>query len=260
MSAEGYTVEIFSLLTTTFMSVIVASGFIIGSLFSNYVEYSSKIKGDFAAFAGGIFFAAIAFSLVDEAIKQDSFVTMLVGFIVGTVIYSIANHHLRKRSKYKSSENNQISSNNRNKNGTSQAILVGTILDSVPETLFIGVIIGLNIQGLMGAVVALFLGNLTATLNGAKIMLEEGKTKSKILKKWLLDFTIVAAAGPIGYFLVKPLSGEHFSIMIGFAAGILMIFISRELIPQAFREDSGYKTDVSIVLGFLIGMTLFEML
>ena len=111
----------------------------------------------------------------------------------------------------------------------------------------------------MGAVVALFLGNLTATLNGAKIMLEEGQTKSKILKEWILDFTIVAAAGPIGYFLVKPLSGEHFSIMIGFAAGILMIFISRELIPQAFKEDSGYKTDVSIVLGFLIGLTLFEM-
>jgi hypothetical protein len=179
MSAEGYTVEMFSLLTTTFMSVIVASGFIIGSLFSNYFEYSSKIKADFAAFAGGIFFPAIAFSLVDEAIKQDSFVTIIIGFILGTVIYSIANHHLRKRSKYKLPNNNNILSNNRKKNGSSQVILVGTILDSIPETLFIGVIIGLNIHGLIGAVVALFLGNLTATLNGAKIMLEEGKTKSK---------------------------------------------------------------------------------
>ena len=118
----------------------------------------------------------------------------------------------------------------------------------------------MNLHGLIGAVIALFLGNLTATLNGAKIMLEEGKTKSKIFKEWLLDFVIVSAAGPIGYFLVKPLSGELFSIIIGLAAGTLMIFITRELIPQAFKEDSGYKSDLSIVIGFIIGLILFEKL
>lgn len=118
----------------------------------------------------------------------------------------------------------------------------------------------MNLHGLIGAVIALFLGNLTATLNGAKIMLEKGQTKSKIFKEWLLDFVIVSAAGPIGYFLVKPLSGEHFSVIIGFAAGTLMIFISRELLPQAFKEDTGYKSDISVVLGFLIGLLLFEKL
>jgi zinc transporter, ZIP family len=265
MSIEGNPLAISPVFTTAFMSIIVASAFIIGSLVSNYVRYSSKIKGDFAAFAGGIFFAAIAFSLISESIKQHNFFTMLIGFITGAVIYSYANHRLRKRSKYKqqqsSKKNNEYirgSTDKQNKNGSSQTVIVGTILDSIPETLFVGVIIAMNIHGLIGAVIALFLGNLTATLNGAKIMLEEGKTKSKIFKEWMLDFVIVAAAGPIGYFLVKPLSGEHFSIIIGFAAGTLMVFIARELIPQAFKEDSGYKSDISVVLGFLIGLTLFE--
>lgn len=265
MSIEGNPLAISPVFTTTFMSIIVASAFIFGSLISNYIRYSSKIKGDFAAFAGGIFFAAIAFSLIDESIKQHNFFTMIIGFIAGAVIYSYSNHRLRKRSKYKQqsskkSDNIQGAINKKNKNGSSQTVIVGTILDSIPETLFVGVIIAMNIHGLIGAVIALFLGNLTATLNGAKIMLEEGKTKSKIFKEWMLDFVIVAVAGPIGYFLVKPLSGEHFSIIIGFAAGTLMIFIARELIPQAFKEDSGYKSDISIVLGFLIGLTLFEKL
>lgn len=39
-----------------------------------------------------------------------------------------------------------------------------------------------------------------------------------------------------------------------------MIFISRELLPQAFKEDTGYKSDISVVLGFLIGLILFEKL
>lgn len=269
MSTEGNSLEMFPILTITFMSIAVASAFIIGSLISNYIKYSSKIKGDFAAFAGGIFFAAIAFSLIDESIKQHNFFTMITGFIIGSVIYSILNHRVRKRSKYKQSSktnknnninNIQISSSKRKQNGSSQTVIVGTILDSISETLFVGVIIAMNIHGLIGAVIALFLGNLAATLNGAKIMLEEGKNKSKIFKEWLLDFVIVAAAGQIGYFLVKPLSGEHFSIIIGFAAGTLMIFIARELIPQAFKEDSGYKSDISVVIGFLIGLILFEKL
>ena len=266
MSTEDNTLALSPVFTTAFMSIIIASAFIIGALVSNYVKYSSKIKGDFAAFAGGIFFAAIAFSLIAESIKQHNFFTMLIGFISGAVIYSLANHRLRKRSKYKqqspkkNNNNNQWSSSKKKQNGSSQTVIVGTILDSIPETLFVGVIIAMHIHGLIGAVIALFLGNLTATLNGAKIMLEEGKTKSKIFKEWILDFVIVAAAGPIGYFLVKPLSGEHFSIIIGFAAGTLMIFIARELIPQAFKEDSGYKSDISVVLGFLLGLTLFEKL
>jgi zinc transporter, ZIP family len=271
VNTMGNTLEMFPLFTTAFMSIVVASAFIIGSLISNYIKYSSKIKGDIAAFAGGIFFAAIAFSLIDESIKQHNFFTMMIGFILGTMIYSIVNHRLRKKSKYKeqssnTNKNNDIdknetsSSNTRKKNGSSQTVIVGTILDSIPETLFVGVIIAMEIHGLIGAVIALFLGNLTATLNGAKIMLEEGKTKSKILKEWLLDFVIVASAGPIGYFLVKPLSGEHFSIIIGVATGTLMIFITRELIPQAFKEDSGYKSDISVVMGFIIGLILFERL
>ena len=196
---------------------------------------------------------------------------MTIGFIAGIVIYSIVNHRIRNRSKYKEqsskmnknnkdSSNIQVSSSKRKQNGSSQIVIVGTILDSIPETLFVGVIMAMNLHGLIGAVIALFLGNLTATLNGAKIMLEKGQIKSKIFKEWLLDFVIISAAGPIGYFLVKPLSREHFSVIIGFAAGTLMIFISRELLPQAFKEDTGYKSDISVVLGFLTGLILFEKL
>ncbi len=50
------------------------------------------------------------------------------------------------------------------------------------------------------------------------------------------------------------------SIIMGFAAGTLMIFVSRELIPQAYKEDSGYVVDVSIVTGFLVGFVLFHFL
>lgn len=255
------------------VGVFVASAFIIGSLVAIYVKYSPKIKGDFAAFGAGVFLAAIAFSLIDEALKQANVPTMIFGFALGAAVYSITNHYIRKKSKYKKekqSENrdNRNKGNDYNKkekggdnqDGSSQNVIVGTILDSIPETLFVGVIIAMQLHGLIGAAIALFLGNLGATLNGAKLMIEQGQSKPKVIRQWVTDFAVVAAAGPVGYYLVKPLSGEHMSIIMGFAAGTLMIFVSRELIPQAYKEDSGYVVDVSIVTGFLVGFVLFHFL
>jgi zinc transporter ZupT len=38
----------------------------------------------------------------------------------------------------------------------------------------------------------------------------------------------------------------------------LMIFISRELIPEAYRENNGYAIDISLVVGFLTTVLLFN--
>lgn len=267
--------ESLPLLNSLTMSIFVASAFIIGSLVAIKIKYSPKIKGDFAAIAAGTFFGAIAFSLINESLKIANINTMILGFILGAAVYSIVNHYIRKRSKYKTSSfrirNKEKNRNNDNDNtkaynndskqgGTSTNIIIGTILDSIPETLFIGVIIAMQLHGLIGAVITLFLGNFAATLSGAKLMVEKGISKSKIIKEWTGDFALVAAAGPIGYYLVKPLSVEYLSIIIGFAAGTLMIFISRELIPQAYKEDTGYLIDISLVSGFLIAFLLFHYL
>ncbi len=269
MTTEIFGWGIASITHSAIISTIIASAFIIGSIIAVKIKYSSNKKGDFAAFAAGIFFAAISFSLITESTKLGHIGTMILGFISGAAVYSIANRYIRKRSKYKKiqhSERDKKEDINENKqeiqsnsqDGSGQSIIVGTILDSVPETLFVGVIIAMHLHGLIGVVIALFLGNLAATLNGAKLMVEQGLSKSKIIKEWLGDFVLVAAAGPIGYYLVNQLSTEYLSIIVGFAAGTLMIFISRELIPEAYRENNGYAIDISLVVGFLTTFLLFN--
>ncbi|MDQ2684778.1 MAG: hypothetical protein M3Y25_02910, partial [Thermoproteota archaeon] len=254
---------------STVISITIASSFIIGSILAIKIKYSRKIKGDFTAFAAGIFFAAIAFSLITESTKMAHSGTMILGFIAGAAVYSLTNRYLRRKSKYKRIQNHknnkredhfdkdkqEVRSNNQE--GSSQNVIVGTILDSIPETLFIGVIIAMQLHGLVGTAIALFLGNLAATLNGAKLMVEQGLPKSEIIKEWLGDFALVATAGPVGFYLVTLLSPEHLSIIIGFAAGTLIIFVSRELIPEAYRENNGNAIDVSLVAGFLITFMLF---
>ena len=137
--------------------------------------------------------------------------------------------------------------------------IIATILDSVPETLFVGIIAALASPGLFPAIIILFLGNLATTLEGAKIMHNQGIPKKMILRDWLVDFFIVALAAPIGFFLAKG-AQSVVATVLSFAAGTLIVFVAGELIARAYRESKGHAEDLSISIGFIIGVILLFVL
>lgn len=278
------------LFSSILMSIIVAIAFPIGAILPIISRrFPEELKGNVAAIAAGAYFATIAFSLVGEAIKEGTFGSMAIGFIIGAVIFSIAHpivkrdlklSHLlhpnkskeedekekeKNKKETKKSKNDNSNSNNKGENNgkggssssSSEMNIVGTILDSVPENIFVGAIIALQIPGLIAAVLALFVGNLTATIDGAERMVSQGMRKSKIFKKWTINFLIVAPAGPIGLYLVKPLSDDIVSMIVGFAAGTLMAFITEDLIPKAYKEIK-WHIGLSTTLGFLLVLAFFH--
>ena len=242
--------EILEILNTLLLSMIVSSAFLIGAILSIFIKYPERIRADLAALSAGIFFSTISFSLIDEALREGSFVSMVVGFIIGAIVFSVINRILQNRSNSKT-KNRDISS--------SKTVIIGTFLDSFPESIFIGVIIALNLQGLMAAVLALFIGNVTATMEGAKRMVDVSKSKSYVLKPWFYIFVIVTIGGPLGWYLEKPLNPEQLSMIISFAAGALMAFITEELIPQAYKRVE-LHIGLSASFGFIIALALFHYL
>ena len=242
--------EILEISNTLLLSIFVSSAFIIGAILSIFIHYPERIRADLAALSAGIFFSTISYSLIDDALREGSFITMAVGFIIGAVVFSVINRILQKsNSKIKSNKN--INS--------SKIVIIGTFLDSFPESIFLGVIIALNLQGLMAAVLALFIGNITATMEGAKRMVDESEHKLTIIKQWFYVFVIVTIGGPLGWYLEKPLNPEQLSMVISFAAGALMAFITEELIPQAYKRVE-LHIGLSASFGFIIALALFHYL
>ena len=267
---------------TFLMTLTVASSFILGALISLHIRYPSRLKGDIAAFSAGIFLSTVSFILIDESIGVGSFTTMAIGFALGAITFSLSNKFLKKEfpliqdsirsvkneiadeKKPKESKNgNQIEKEVIQTKkigwGYGNSVIVGKLMDSLPKALFIGVIVALDLRGLLAAVTALFIGNITATIEGARRMSEEGKTRNQILKRWMYVSISVAVAGPIGYFLARPLSNEYLSIIIGFAAGDLIAFIVEDIIPEAYKKNE-WHTGISAALGFLVGITIFHFL
>jgi zinc transporter, ZIP family len=147
----------------------------------------------------------------------------------------------------------------RKNKSSANTVLIGKLMDSLPKALFIGVIVALDLKGLVAAVITLFLGNLTATMEGARRMRDEGQSVKIILERWGLVAVVVAIAGPVGFYLAKPLPNEYLSILIGFAAGDLVAFIIEDLIPEAYKKVE-WHTGISGASGFLLAFSVFYFL
>jgi zinc transporter ZupT len=266
------------------LGILVASAFPIGALVAVSRKFPRRVKGNLAAIAAGIYFSTLAFSLIEEAIKVSSFPAMAAGFAIGAVSFSIAHPVVKERKKLtkmlssspqkkeeKTDDEDNNKSRSRNENNekhqqqqsssssSGEMNIVGTVLDSLPENLFLGAILALNLSGLLATSIALFLGNLTATMDGAQRMFEKGMQRSKILKRWIADFLIVAPAGVIGLYLVKPLGEAGVGGIIGFAAGALLVFVTVDLIPKAYSEEN-WHIGLSTALGLIAVLAIFHYL
>src|SRR5450756_1044972 len=238
------------LLETILSGIMVAVAFPIGALIAIYIPYSASKRVLFAAFGAGTFFAAIML-LTQQALVLGNVWDLILGFSLGAATFGLAQHIIRHSSKGDEKERKR-----KQEKSEGKLSIIGTVLDCVPETLFVGIIAFLRQPGLYAAVVVLFLGNLATTLEGAKIMHKQGMGKKQILRGWIADFFIVALAAPIGYFLAQAAINDVIAIVLSFAAGTLIVFIAGELIARAYRESTGHSEDLSISAGFLIGVIL----
>jgi ZIP family zinc transporter len=235
--------------------LVIAIAFPIGALIAIFVNYPSRTEADIVAFGAGIFFAAIAFSLVDESVKEGNVSTMIIGFVVGAVTFSILNHYLKR---LKTDQYKRLGENETNGASAKMAV-VGLLLDSIPEAIFVGILIAIGHGGVAGAVSALFLGNLATTMEGAKRMSQSGISVSRIMFRWSFVLLVVALSAPLGFYLVKLVTKDEISIILGFAAGILIAFIAEDLLPEAYKK-ANFHIGLSTTFGFLLGYILFHFL
>jgi hypothetical protein len=123
---------------------------------------------------------------------------MGIGFGIGSVTFSIIRYMMQKNNKFHkmssesggsggssstSCNDSGSSDSNINNGGSGHVIILGTLVDSHPETIIIGIIIALGMSSLLPTVLALFTGDFAARIVGTINMLDKGKSKQEVLRK-----------------------------------------------------------------------------
>jgi zinc transporter, ZIP family len=267
-----------SLILTIIVSLLVASPFLIASIISKEYRHPLRLRADLASFSAGIFIGTVTFSIIEESVKLGDIFSMGIGFGIGAITFSFIRYKIQNKPVLATNEDiqnntdpsishlNDLVKKKRNDNGkeiqteragSGKLIVIGTLTDSHPETIMIGVMIALGIPGLFPTALTLFIGNFAATIVGTRELIAENESKRKILQKWATVFIFVTIGGPIGYFLTLFLDEYYLSIVFSFAAGALMSFVTEELIPDAYRKVN-WHIGLSACVGLFVSFAIFH--
>ncbi|MEQ9621087.1 cyclic nucleotide-binding domain-containing protein [Coleofasciculus chthonoplastes] len=145
----------------------------------------------------------------------------------------------------------QMTLENLVKQSTSFAILVGTLIDNIPEAAVIGMNSGNSDLG-WSFLLAVFISNFPEALSSATGMKQAGTKTSQILGLWIGVVILSGLCAIGGYFLQNNTSEVVVAIAQAISGGAILAMVASTMMPEAY-ELGGSSVVFSTILGFLLG-------
>ncbi len=216
-----------------------------------------KWTGLIMAFGAGAIISATAYQLIGGALAQEkgSFYLVGLGIAVGALTFYIADRWVDKLGGA-----DRLDFDGAKAGGSGLGILLGSLLDGVPESLVLGLSLGHSPTVSLAFIFAVAISNVPQGLGGTAGMLSSGWQKSKITKLWLAVCALSILSAGLGYWLATLIPGATGAVVDAFAAGALLVMLTDSMIPESF-EHGGKESGLSLVIGFSVAlaMTLLQM-
>jgi ZIP family zinc transporter len=135
-------------------------------------------------------------------------------------------------------------------------ILVGMLIDGIPESVSIGLTLHLGSVGASAALVgAVFVAGLPEAIGVAAALLAGGLTLGRILRRFSVIVVVGAIAGAVGYQVLVSSSDRIIAIVESVAAGAMIVVVVNEMVPIAVRGARRWA-GVLAALGFVFSAAM----
>jgi ZIP family zinc transporter len=231
--------------------IVAGSSLVLGGLIALRFRISGRLLGLVMAFGAGVLISAVAFELVGEAFDTSAgeggvalgLFAGALAFFAGDTLISRMGGADRKSSRGKQA------------GGAPLAIVLGIVLDGIPETAVIGLSL-LEGEGVKVAVIAaVFLSNLPESIAATSGLKQSGWRPRRIIGLWLLVMIVCALAALAGYGLLEDASGRTLAFVLAFAGGAVLTMLADTMMPEAF-EHAGRATGLATTLGFALAFAI----
>ena len=201
---------------------LAASSLVIGALIALRFRIGLRAIGLIMGFGSGVLISALAFDLVQEAVDKSSGHGWVVGgFFAGCLVFFGGDQlidHLGGGDR-KDADGDQ-------EGGSSLGIVLGSVLDGIPESMVIGLTIFQG--GEVGAayLAAVFISNLPESISSSSGLLTGGWEKSRILWMWVAIALVSGLASLAGYGLFQDSPPDTVAFVLAFAAGAILTMLA----------------------------------
>jgi ZIP family zinc transporter len=135
--------------------------------------------------------------------------------------------------------------------GSGTGILLGSLLDGVPESLVLGMSLVHSPQVSIAFIFAVAISNIPQGLGGTAGMLSAGWEQKKITRLWLAVCVLSIVAAALGYWLAGLFTGATGAMVDAYAAGALLVMLTDSMIPESFQHG-GKESGLALVIGFSV--------
>jgi ZIP family zinc transporter len=227
------------------------SSLLIGAWISFALRPGHRQVGLLMGFGSGVLISAVSFELAVEAFRiAGGTGAAASGLAAGALTFYLGDVAIARRGggARKSSRANHDASQH-------QAIVLGTVLDGVPE----GIVIGLTlIEGgeVSAAVIAaVFLSNLPESIGATSGLERSGFPRRRIVGMWAAITALAGASAAAGFGLFDTASDGLIGFTQAFAAGALLTMLANTMMPEAFKEG-GREVGLLTSLGFAVAFAI----
>jgi ZIP family zinc transporter len=230
---------------------LAASSLVIGALVALWFHLSLRVIGLIMGFGAGVLISAVSFDLIEEAAdKSSGHGSVAAGVFAGCLVFFGGDQLIDRLggSERKDADGDQ-------EDGSPLAIVLGTVLDGIPESMVIGLTIFEG--GEVGAayLAAVFISNLPESISSTSGLLKSGWQRSRVLWMWVSIAVISGLASLGGYALFQDSSPDTVGFVLAFAAGAILTMLANTMMPEAF-EHGGKMVGVVTTVGFAVAYTI----
>ena len=232
------------------LGLLAGSSLIVGCVLAFVLPISRRALGLVMAFGAGVLISAVAYELVGEAVLTSGgeqvaggLAAGAVTFFAGDLLIARAGGGHRKRS------------DGRQAGGSGPAILLGTVLDGVPESFVLGASLLEGGGASVALVAAVSLSNVPEAIAASTGLDRAGTPRRRIISIWVLVALVSALAALAGYALLDGVSPGVTAFVLAYAGGAILTMLAETMMPEAF-ENAGRAVGLMTTLGFGLAFAL----
>jgi zinc transporter, ZIP family len=226
-----------------------ASALLVGALISYLLSPSRGVIAVVMALGTGLLIGSVSFELVDDALEHQAVAWVALLVLLGAGVFSVGDWLLSRGGggERKDPQGAQAK-------GSPLAIVLGSVLDGIPESFVLGLTV---LQGgvSLALLVAVVLSNLPEGMSSSSGLKAAGWPRGRVVAMWSVVVFVSALASAAGYRMLDPTSGRTGALVEAFAGGALLAMLANSLLPEAYDVE-GVVTGPLVVVGFAVSLAL----
>lgn len=223
------------------------SSLIIGALVVRVRPPGERMLGAVMAFGAGVLISALSFELVEESVEvADGLGGTALGFFSGAIVFTLGDLAI-SRWGYP----NRKDIGGEAHEAPPFAIVLGTLLDGIPESAVLGLTLLQSGEIGVAMLVAVFVSNLPESIAATSSLRASGWSDNAVMVLWSAIAAGCAVSAALGYALLDDASPRTLAFMFAFAGGAILSMLATSMMPEAY-EHARRWAGMSTVLGFAV--------